>query len=71
MNFWDLILNPFVTVITLLYSVFGNSAVLAIILFTILVRLIMYPLNAQQMRSSKAMQDLQPEMKKVARQVQE
>jgi YidC/Oxa1 family membrane protein insertase len=65
MNFWDLILNPFVTVITLLYSVFGNSAVLAIILFTILVRLIMYPLNAQQMRSSKAMQDLQPEMKKL------
>jgi YidC/Oxa1 family membrane protein insertase len=65
MNFWDLILNPFVTVITLLYSVFGNSAVLAIILFTILVRLVMYPLNAQQMRSSKAMQDLQPEMKKL------
>jgi YidC/Oxa1 family membrane protein insertase len=62
---WDLILNPFITVITLLYSVFGNSAVLAIILFTILVRLIMYPLNVQQMRSSKAMQDLQPEMKKL------
>src|SRR5215470_19894169 len=62
---WDLILNPFITVITLLYSVFGNSAVLAIILFTILVRVLMYPLNVQQIRSSKAMQELQPEMKKL------
>jgi YidC/Oxa1 family membrane protein insertase len=62
---WDLILNPFITVITLLYSVFGNSAVLAIILFTILVRVLMYPLSVQQMRSSKAMQELQPEMKKM------
>jgi YidC/Oxa1 family membrane protein insertase len=62
---WDLILNPFVTVITLLYSVFGNSAVLAIIVFTVLIRLLMYPLSVQQMRSSKAMQDLQPELKKL------
>ena len=62
---WDLILNPFITVLTVLYSVFGNSPVAAIILFTILVRLIMQPLNAQQMRSSKAMQELQPELKKL------
>lgn len=62
---WDLILNPFITVLTLLYTVFGNSAVIAIILFTVLVRLIMYPLNAQQMKSSKAMQELQPEIKKL------
>jgi YidC/Oxa1 family membrane protein insertase len=62
---WDLILNPFVTVLTLLYSVFGNSAVVAIILFTVLVRLLMYPLSAQQMKSSKALQQIQPEMKKI------
>lgn len=62
---WDLILNPFVTVLTLLYSIFGNSPVAAIVLFTILVRLVMQPLNAQQMRSSKAMQELQPELKKL------
>lgn len=61
---WDLILNPFITVITVLYSIF-NSPVIAIIIFTILVRLLMYPLNAQQMRSSKAMQELQPELKKL------
>jgi YidC/Oxa1 family membrane protein insertase len=62
---WDLILNPFITVLTLLYSIFGNSPVAAIILFTILVRLVMQPLNAQQIRSSKAMQELQPELKKL------
>lgn len=62
---WDLILNPFITVLTLLYSIFGNSPAAAIILFTILVRVIMQPLNAQQMRSSKAMQELQPELKKL------
>jgi YidC/Oxa1 family membrane protein insertase len=61
---WDLILNPFVTVITVLYSIFGN-VVVAIIIFTILVRLLMYPLNIQQMRSSKAMQALPPELKKL------
>lgn len=62
---WDIILNPFVTVLTLLYTIFGNNAVLAIVFFTILVRLLMYPLNAQQMRSSRAMQELQPELKKL------
>jgi YidC/Oxa1 family membrane protein insertase len=62
---WDLILNPFITVLTLLYSVFGNSPVIAIILFTILIRLLTYPLTAQQMRSSKAMQQLQPRLKQI------
>ncbi|MCB9454615.1 MAG: YidC/Oxa1 family membrane protein insertase [Anaerolineaceae bacterium] len=62
---WDLILNPFVTVITLLYSLLANNAVLAIVVFTILVRLAMYPLTAQQQRSSVAMQNVQPEMKKL------
>ncbi|MBL8153039.1 MAG: YidC/Oxa1 family membrane protein insertase, partial [Anaerolineae bacterium] len=61
---WDLILNPFITVLTVLYQFFG-SAVIAIILFTILIRLITYPLTNQQMRSSKAMQELQPELKKI------
>lgn len=37
----------------------------AIILFTVLVRLLTYPLNAQQIKSSKAMQELQPRMKEL------
>jgi YidC/Oxa1 family membrane protein insertase len=61
---WDLILNPFITVLTVLYQFF-NSSVIAIILFTILIRLVTYPLTAQQTRASKAMAELQPELKKL------
>ena len=61
---WDLILNPFITVLTVLYQLF-NSSVIAIILFTVLIRLITYPLTAQQTRASKAMAELQPELKKM------
>ncbi|HUN05574.1 MAG TPA: YidC/Oxa1 family membrane protein insertase [Aggregatilineales bacterium] len=62
---WDLILNPFITVLTLLYTALGNSAVLAIVLFTVLIRVIMLPLTAQQMKSSKAMSALQPELQEL------
>jgi YidC/Oxa1 family membrane protein insertase len=64
MDFWALILNPFITVLTVLYQFF-NSSVIAIILFTVLIRLITYPLTAQQTRASKAMAELQPELKKI------
>ena len=36
-----------------------------IILFTVLVRLATFPLNVQQIKSSKAMQELQPKMKEL------
>lgn len=62
---WDLILNPFVTLLTLMYSIFNNEVVIAIIVFTILVRLITYPLFAKQQQSSKRMQELQPRLKKI------
>ncbi|RPI35256.1 MAG: YidC/Oxa1 family membrane protein insertase [Chloroflexota bacterium] len=42
-----------------IYSAVGQNFGLAIILFTILVRLITHPLTAQQMKSSKTMQDMQ------------
>jgi YidC/Oxa1 family membrane protein insertase len=62
---WDLILNPFITLLTLLYSVLGENVVLSIVVFTVLVRVAILPLTAQQQRSSKAMQELQPELKKL------
>ncbi len=61
----DIILNPFVSVLTLLYTILGNNMVLAIVVFTLIVRLLMYPLTAQQMKSSQAMSKLQPEIKKL------
>src|SRR5688572_13259588 len=62
---WDFIINPFVTTLTFLYSVLAQNVVLSIIVFTVLVRLITYPLTMQQQRSTKAMQQLQPELKKL------
>ncbi|MBE0691445.1 MAG: YidC/Oxa1 family membrane protein insertase [Anaerolineae bacterium] len=61
----DFILNPFITLVTFLYSVLGNNMVLAIIVFTVLVRLVTYPLTAHQLRSSKSMQQIQPKMKEL------
>lgn len=62
---WDLIVNPFVTVLTLLYSVLGNNIVLAIAVFTVIVRLATSPLLIQQQRSTAAMQELQPQIEKL------
>ncbi len=61
----DFILTPFVTIMTLLYTILGQNMVLAIIVFTVLIRVVTYPLTAQQMKSSKVMQELQPELKKL------
>lgn len=60
---WDqFILNPFTNVLLLIYNFLGhgtNAFGVAIILFTILIRAITWPLNAQQLKGAKAMQDLQ------------
>jgi YidC/Oxa1 family membrane protein insertase len=57
---WNtLILNPFTNVLLWIYDIIGHNFGIAIILFTILIRLITWPLNAQQLKSAKVMQDLQ------------
>ena len=69
MNLFD----PLVQVFRLVFEGFYNltSAVgfanygIAIILMTILVKALMYPLTAKQVRSMKAMQELQPALKKL------
>lgn len=63
--FDTLIINPFITFITFLYAALGNNIVLAIVVFTLAVRVITYPLTIQQQRSSKAMQKIQPQLKKL------
>lgn len=61
----DIIINPFITILLFLYQILGGNVVLAIVVFTILVRLATYPLTMKQQRSTKAMQELQPELKKL------
>ena len=55
---WDLlIVNPFTNMLLLIYAFVGNFGV-AIILFTIFIRLLTHPIMAQQIKSSTAMQQL-------------
>jgi YidC/Oxa1 family membrane protein insertase len=56
---WDfLITNPMLNSLLVIYGLVGNFGV-AIIIFTLIVRLITHPLTVSQMKSTAAMQDLQ------------
>jgi YidC/Oxa1 family membrane protein insertase len=56
---WDLlILNPMTNILLWIYSVLGNFGI-AIILFTILIRMLTYPLTVQQIKGASAMQEFQ------------
>ena len=56
---WDtLIVQPFTNVLLMITMLVKNFGV-AIILFTILIKLITYPLTAKHIKSSQAMQDMQ------------
>ncbi|MGD9092445.1 MAG: YidC/Oxa1 family membrane protein insertase, partial [Anaerolineales bacterium] len=61
---WDtLIINPMLNSLLWIYSFLGENFGLAIIIFTILVRLITFPLMSRQMKSASAMQELQKSKK--------
>lgn len=67
-DLWSmLILNPMLNVLLLLYTFLGNSFTLTILVFTILIRALTFPLTWQQQQSSKKMLALQqsPEWKKI------
>ncbi len=55
----DFIIIPFTNALVFIYSLLGENFGLAIIVFTVIVRLVLYPFTAQQMKSAKATQDLQ------------
>lgn len=57
---WDsLIITPFLNILIYIYTLVGNNFGFAIILFTILIRLLTYPLTVRQIKGAQAMQDLQ------------
>jgi YidC/Oxa1 family membrane protein insertase len=60
---WDtLIIHPFTNLLLWIYSLIANvpgAFGWAIILFTILIRIVTWPLNAQQLKGAQAMQELQ------------
>ncbi len=57
---WDLLItNPMVNVLLWIYNAIGGNFGLAIILFTLLIRLLTHPLTVQQLKGSQLMQELQ------------
>lgn len=59
---WNLIIDPFITALTLFYSWTG-SIVLSIVVFTVVTRMLLYPLTIQQQQSMRKQQALQPKIK--------
>ena len=63
---WDaLIINPMTNALLLLYDFLGNNFVLAIAIFTILIRLVTLPLNLRQQKASIRMQEMQPQIQAI------
>ena len=65
------ILEPFALAIAFLLSYsydFTNSYGFSIVVLTVIINIIIFPLTLRQTRSTKRMQDIQPELKKLQKQ---
>ena len=56
---WNDVIAILINAMIFIYGLVGHNFGIALILFTILIRLITWPLNAQQMKGAAAMQELQ------------
>lgn len=61
----DILLEPILNFLILLSKGLLGNFGLAIIVLTIIIRIISYPLMMRQLKSSRAMQDIQPKMKEL------
>jgi len=64
MNPWDLLLKALGTTMSFFYDIIPNYG-FAIIMLTLMVSLLLFPLTLKQTRSMKAMQEIQPEIKRI------
>ncbi len=64
--FTTFIVQPIFNLLVAIYALLpGHNFGLAIILFTVMVRLLMWPLVRKQLRNAKVMRQLQPELKRI------
>lgn len=63
--FETFIVNPLITTLGFLYSLFGNNIVLAIIALTVIIRLVTFPLFIRQQQTTGKMTEMQPKLKKL------
>ncbi len=63
---WDsLIVNPMIIALLFFYDLLGNNFILAIAVFTVVIRLITLPLNMRQQRSMMRTQEIQPQIQAI------
>lgn len=65
MNPFTILAPPLGQLLSLLYNVWPNNYGVAIIFLTMIVMVLLFPLTLKQTRSMKAMQEIQPEIKKL------
>lgn len=56
---WEWIVNLFTNILLIIYQYLGGNFGVAIILFTVLSRVVLYPLMTNQIKGSQAMQEFQ------------
>jgi YidC/Oxa1 family membrane protein insertase len=61
----DFLTNPFIVILLGLYNIFASNLGLAIIAFTVLVRIVIFPLTRASLETSKRTQMVAPEMKEI------
>ena len=61
----DVLINPMINALIILSNVLFNNYGLALIAFTILTRGATYPLTLRQLRTTRAMQQMQPRMREI------
>ena len=60
-----LLMNPIINSLLLLTNLVGGQFGIAIILFTLILRIVTIPFTLRQLQSTRAMQDVQPRMKEI------
>lgn len=64
--FTTLIVQPIFNILVIIYAILpGHNFGVALILFTVLIRMLMWPLVKKQLHHAKAMRALQPELKRI------
>jgi YidC/Oxa1 family membrane protein insertase len=64
---WDVVFLPLFNLLVFLYRILFSDLALAIIVFVVVVRLILWPLFVRQIRSQKEMQRMQPLVREIRR----
>ncbi len=61
----DLLVNPMINALIIMSNALLDNFGLAIIAFTIFIRLVTFPLTIRQLRTTRAMQEMQPQMQEI------